>query len=69
MRRFKVLERRLRVQKDARRSSGGVSRSGMIPEPTVTVRMEENEMEDGPLLRLGLRIVRPDSGSKRKDGP
>ncbi|TIU25775.1 MAG: 6,7-dimethyl-8-ribityllumazine synthase, partial [Mesorhizobium sp.] len=28
--------------------------------------MEENEMEDGPLLRLGLRIVRPDSGSKRK---
>ena len=40
----------------------------MIPEPTVIVRMEENERMDGRSCRP-VRIVRPDSGSKRKDGP
>jgi len=31
--------------------------------------MEENETDDGPLFAGLIRIVRPDSGSKRKDGP
>jgi len=32
---------------------GKVSRSGVIPEPTVIVRMEENERKDGPPPRAG----------------
>ena len=39
----------------------GVSRSGAIPEPTVTVRMEENESEACRAGADAAFTVRPDS--------